>query len=133
MSNQRRRRRKIVELYYGGNYLVATGGGQGPLWPPHRHATVCVEVWYATFGSDGRWNVSTLQRAYKWQYPTKNLSTGNVVLLAEDGMISTRWPIAKVTSYPGNDGIMRVVDVKTSKGMYCRPAQEKIHKTHNGP
>ena len=77
--------------------------------------------------------VSTLQRAYKWQYPTKNLSTDNEVLLAEDGMISTRWAIAKVINYPGNDGIVRVVDVNTSKGMYCRLAKEKIHKTHNGP
>ena len=65
------------------------------------------------------------EEPYKWQYPTKNLSTGDVVLLAEDGMISTKWPIAKVIkTYPGNDGIVRVVDVKTSKGKYRRP----VHK-----
>ena len=78
-----------------------------------------------------RWSleyVSTLRRAYKWQYPTKNLSTGNVVLLAEDGMISTKWPIAKVIkTYPGNDGIVRVVDVKTSKGCIADLFTNSLH------
>ena len=65
---------------------------------------------------------------YKWQYPTKNLSAGDVILLAEDGMISTKWPIAKVIkTYPGNDGIVRVVDVKTSKGCIADLFTNSLH------
>ena len=39
-----------------------------------------------------------------------------------DGTVPAFWPLAKVTqTYPGKDGLVRVVDVKTSKGIYKRP------------
>lgn len=47
-----------------------------------------------------RWSLeylSTLQKKYKWQSPVRNLSVGDVVLLIEDEIIPTRWPLAKVT------------------------------------
>ena len=43
----------------------------------------------------------------------------------EDGIIPTNWPLARVIkTYAGKDGIVRVVDIKTQKGSYCRP----VHK-----
>ena len=40
-------------------------------------------------------------------------------------VIPTKWPLAKViNTYPEEDGIVRVVDIKTSKGLYRRP----VHK-----
>ena len=75
-----------------------------------------------------RWSLeylSTLQRCSKWQYPSRNLSVGDIVILIEDGVIPTRWPLTRVIkTYPGSDGIVRVVDIKTSKGSCRRP----IHK-----
>ena len=69
--------------------------------------------------------LSTLQKTYKWQTPTRDMSVGDVVLLIEDGMIPTRWPIARIKKvYPGKDGVVRVADIKTAKGIYRRP----IHK-----
>ncbi len=53
------------------------------------------------------------------------MSVGEVIILREDGLIPTKWPLAKVTKvYPGNDDLVRAVDVLTSKGTYTRP----VHK-----
>ena len=75
-----------------------------------------------------RWSLeylTTLQRFYKWRHPTKNLSVGDLVLLIENEVIPTRWPLARVAKiFPGNDGVVRVVDIETSKGSYRRP----VHK-----
>ena len=75
-----------------------------------------------------RWSLeylSTLQKFSKWVHPSRNLSVGHVVVLIEDGTVPTQWPLARVTkTYPGEDGIVRVVDLKTSKGTYRRP----VHK-----
>ena len=69
--------------------------------------------------------LSTLRKVYKWQYPTKNLSVGDVVLLIEEVM-PTKWPLATrvIKVYPGNDGIVRVADIRTLRGSYRRP----VHK-----
>ena len=75
-----------------------------------------------------RWSLdylTTLRQVYKWQYPTKNMAVGDVVLLIEDGLIPTKWPLARVIkTYPGKDNVVRVVDIKTSSGTYRRP----VHK-----
>ena len=69
--------------------------------------------------------LSTLQKISKWAHPSRNLCVGDAVVLSEDGMVPTQWPLARVTkTYPGEDGIIRVVDLKTSKGSYRRP----VHK-----
>ena len=72
-----------------------------------------------------RWSaeyLSTLNRYGKWHHRVENLSVGDIVLIREDGTVPTVWPLAKVTqTYPGKDGLVRVVDVKTSKGTYRRP------------
>lgn len=80
-----------------------------------------------------RWSLeylATLQRVHKWQLPTRNMAVGDVVVLIEDGIISCKWPLARVVKvYPGKDGTVRVVDIKTSKGTYRRP----VHKLASLP
>ena len=50
----------------------------------------------------------------KWQYNSKNLAEGDLVILREDNMMPTKWPLARVSRvHPGKDGIARVVTVKT--------------------
>lgn len=72
-----------------------------------------------------RWSLeylTTLQKNYRWTQTSRNISVGDVVILFEDSIVSTQWPLARVVkTYPGKDGIVRVVDVKTSKGLYRRP------------
>lgn len=55
----------------------------------------------------------------------------DMVVLMEDNTIPTQWPIARIQRiYPGSDGIVRVVDLKTAKGTYRRPVH-KIAKLPN--
>ena len=57
----------------------------------------------------------------------KNVSVDDVVVVHEDGMVPTLWPLARVVRvYPGKDGLVRVVDVKTSKGVYKRPVTKLV-------
>eukprot|EP00731_Ephydatia_muelleri_P001304 Em0001g1304a len=56
-----------------------------------------------------------------------NVSVDDVVVVREDGMVPTLWPLARVVRvYPGKDGLVRVVDVKTSKGIYKRPVTKLV-------
>ena len=72
-----------------------------------------------------RWSteyLSILRRYTKWHYPTRNIQVGDVVILQENGMIPSKWPLARVTQvHPGHDNLVRVVTVKTSSGTYKRP------------
>ena len=72
-----------------------------------------------------RWSneyVTTLRRITKWHRPSRNMQPGDLVILQEDNMIPSKWPLARVMQvFPGSDGIVRVVTVKTSAGIYKRP------------
>ena len=66
--------------------------------------------------------IDIIRRFMKWHHPSRNLQVGDVVLLQEDNLIPTKWPLGCiVNTYPGKDEIVRVVDVKTSRGIYKRP------------
>ena len=75
-----------------------------------------------------RWSdeyLTTLARINKWRTPSRNIQVGDIVVLKEDNLIPTKWPLARVIqSYPGRDGRVRVVILKTANGVYKRP----IHK-----
>ena len=72
-----------------------------------------------------RWSAEylvILQRFSKWHHSTKNPKVGDVVVLREDNMVATKWPIAKIVEvHAGQDGIVRVVTLKTPTGIYTRP------------
>ena len=72
-----------------------------------------------------RWSteyLSTLRRYTKWHHPTRNPQIGDVVILQEDYLASSKWPMGRnVEVHPGSDGLVRVVQVKTSSGTYKRP------------
>ncbi len=70
-----------------------------------------------------RWSseyLSTLNKYTKWRHPTRNVSVGDLVILREDNLIPGKWPMARGV-YPGEDGLVRVVTVKTAQGTYKRP------------
>ena len=72
-----------------------------------------------------RWSseyINILRRFTKWHQPSRNLQIGDVVILHEDNLIPTKWPMGRVVkTYPGKDGFVRIFDVKTSNGVYKRP------------
>ena len=54
-----------------------------------------------------------------------SLQVNDLVLLTAERLPPLQWPIARVTQvFPGNDGIVRNVLVKTSKGVYQRAAHK---------
>lgn len=71
-----------------------------------------------------RWQneyVLSLQRSSKWNRASPNLKAGDFVLLVDDNQKSYQWPIGRVLElFPGPDGLVRVVSVKTSKGVFRR-------------
>lgn len=56
------------------------------------------------------------------------LTTGTVVLIREDGKPRLKWPLGIVTkTFPGKDGFVRAVELKTNKGLIVRAVQ-KLHR-----
>ena len=72
-----------------------------------------------------RWSheyLSSLRKHNKWKFPSRNIRIGDIVILQEDNLVTTKWPLAKVIQvHPGKDGLVRVATVKTSTGVYKRP------------
>ena len=72
-----------------------------------------------------RWSteyVTTLNRLTKWFKPSRNLGPGDLVLLQEESIVPTKWPLARVVNiHPGRDGLVRVATIKTKTGVYTRP------------
>jgi hypothetical protein len=68
-----------------------------------------------------RWSadyLNELQQRQSWQKPTP----GEVVLLKDDNTKPLQWPTAVITDmHLGSDGNIRVVTIKTSRGIFKRP------------
>ena len=77
-----------------------------------------------------RWSseyLVTLQKFTKWRRPSRSFKVGDIVLLQEDTMAPMCWPVARVVAtHTGQDGLVRVVQVKTSSGSYTRPANKLV-------
>lgn len=71
-----------------------------------------------------RWSseyLHTLHQRNKWNTRQDNLKVGDLVFIHMPSP-PLQWPLARVTAvYPGNDGIVRVAQVKTASGTYTRP------------
>ena len=66
--------------------------------------------------------LQSLQQRQRWLKTTPNLQPGNLVLVREDNTSPLQWPTAVIQdTHPGTDGIVRVVTVRTSKGLFKRP------------
>ena len=67
-----------------------------------------------------RWSteyISTLRRYTKWHHTTWIFQIGDIVLLQENNLIATKWPLGKVVKiFPGSDNLTRIVNVKTQTG-----------------
>ena len=72
-----------------------------------------------------RWSteyISSLRCYTQWHHPTRNVQVGDVIILQEDNMVPTKWPLAKVIqTHTGKDELVRVVTIKTATGTYKRP------------
>lgn len=71
-----------------------------------------------------RWHLeylSELQRRQKWTESKGFIKKGSIVVLMNRKQPCGRWPLGVITDiFPGDDGVTRVVNVKTSTGSYSR-------------
>ena len=72
-----------------------------------------------------RWRreyLPNLTKRSRWNVPTPNYKVGELVLLCDDDCRRGKWPLARITRVmPGEDGIVRVVEIRTRDGTYTRP------------
>ncbi|GFU58838.1 uncharacterized protein TNCV_4840171 [Trichonephila clavipes] len=72
-----------------------------------------------------RWHLeylNQLQQRTKWNKPRRNLKVNDMVLVKEDNLPPLQWSLGRVVQvFPGDDGAVRVVDVKTQRGQFRRP------------
>ncbi|KMQ87772.1 hypothetical protein RF55_12859 [Lasius niger] len=73
-----------------------------------------------------RWSVdylNELQQRTKWKINAPSLKPGDLVIVREDNTPPLCWPLARIeTVYPGLDGVVRTATVRTTRGIYKRPA-----------
>ena len=63
-----------------------------------------------------------LTKRGKWLKEERNIEVGDMVLLAETNVPRGYWQLARVIEvYPGEDGVVRVAEVKTKSGKLTRP------------
>ena len=72
-----------------------------------------------------RWQrelLPTLNSRKKWFQERRNLQKGDVVLVIEPHASRREWPLGRITeTYPGADGLVRVVKVRYGGREYLRP------------
>ena len=65
----------------------------------------------------------TLTKRLKWFDETRSLRVNDIVVYVDDTVERQKWPIGRIIEvFPGGDGIVRKVTLKTKTGIYTRPA-----------
>ena len=58
----------------------------------------------------------------KWNTSTRNVSVGDYVIIADPNAVRGKWTTGRVTqTFPGEDGLVRNVKVRTASGSYMCP------------
>ena len=67
-----------------------------------------------------RWSeeyLTSLRKTTKWHFPNRDFKVGDIVVLKDNCLFPTKWPLARViATQPGKDKRVRVVTIKTSAG-----------------
>ncbi|XP_047022178.1 uncharacterized protein LOC124637506 isoform X3 [Helicoverpa zea] len=78
------------------------------------------KVWHQCY-------LNLLQNRPKWRDTVCNVKLGNLVILKEDNIPPMSWPMARIVKlFPGHDGKIRAVDVRTPNGKTHTRAINKI-------
>lgn len=72
-----------------------------------------------------RWHkeyITALSQRPKWRNNEPNIQTGDLVIIKEDNTAPSKWNLGRVIeTFPGHDGLVRSVMIKTVHGNYKRP------------
>lgn len=73
--------------------------------------------------------LGTLQNRYKWKQTQRNWREVDFVLLKEDNVPPGLWPVARIIeTFPGADGLVRSVIIRTPRTELSRPISKYIVK-----
>lgn len=65
--------------------------------------------------------INSLQSRQKWTSLQPNVEVGRLVLLSEDNVPVSQWPLGRIVEvHPGKDGVVRVITVRTAKNILKR-------------
>ena len=68
-----------------------------------------------------------------WRSRTMNYKEGDLVLVHDEETKRGQWPLARVVkAIPSDDGVVRVAEVRTKKGVYTRPVA-KLYMLEDSP
>ena len=71
--------------------------------------------------------MTSLSHHQKWRKPHRNVQIGDLVLIKDEKIFHCQWPLARVVKvFPGEDGRVRVADIKTQRGIYRSPANKLV-------
>ncbi|KAH8272647.1 hypothetical protein KR044_008485, partial [Drosophila immigrans] len=77
-----------------------------------------------------RWKeeyLKELHKRNKWQSPSRDLQVGDMVIIKEDNIPPQEWRLGRVlTTCPGSVNKVRVVDVRTCRGVFRRPVAKLV-------
>ncbi|XP_061395049.1 uncharacterized protein LOC133330652 [Musca vetustissima] len=77
-----------------------------------------------------RWKcdyLKELNKRNKWKNPSPNLQVNDLVVLSQEMGSPNEWRLGRVIKlYPGSDGLVRVVDLKTPSGILRRPVHKLV-------
>ena len=80
-----------------------------------------------------RWSreyLQQLQHAIKWHKQTRNHQVGDLVMLTDGNVYQCQWTMAKVVAvYPGQDNIVRAVDVQIERAVIPKDCKTKAQLT----
>ena len=87
-----------------------------------------------------RWIVEYLPKLLtrpKWQQKVEPLKTNDLVIVCDPNKPRSQWQKGRITQvFPAKDGQVRYAEVRTSTGLYRRPASRlaalTVENTHNG-
>ena len=121
-----------LEVLTPGHFLIGTAlkaspmaincDPEGNLVSRWRQLTVILTNFWQQWSKD---YLHTLQRRDKWRRPKSNIQVGDVVLLKTPNSAPTYWPMGRVNeTFPGPDGLVRVVKLKTATTELTRPVTQ---------
>jgi hypothetical protein len=65
--------------------------------------------------------LADLQQRTKWRTNCQNIKVGDLVIIKDEQSPPLKWLLGRITKlYPGGDGVVRVAELATQKGVTKR-------------
>ncbi len=111
-----------------GRPLLTAIDGEPPLSTSVNARYALRETIFRSFWSSWRADyLNQLQAKFKWRYPSRNLQKGDVVLIKEDNLPPSVWPMAIVESTePDKLGHVRTAHLKSTGGFRTRSVRQLV-------